>query len=68
MTITDVEARVAAAQPRVDAPGAGSGPRTLETRPDPRLVDLDGMPMPLSGVDRPSPAAAAAAPSIDLVV
>jgi hypothetical protein len=69
MKINDVDVRLANPQYRVDASGAGA-PAAAQNRPDPRLVDLDGVPTPLSGVDNPKPTAAsdAATPTIDVTV
>jgi hypothetical protein len=73
MKINDVDVRLANPQYRVDASGAGA-PAAAQNRPDPRLVDLDGVPTPLSGVDLPKPEPTAAAgsdaptPTIDVVV
>lgn len=71
MKINDVDVRLMNPQYRVDAPSAGGGtaPRTSDIRPDPRVVDLDGVPTPLSGVDRPRQAAeSSGTPTIDVVV
>jgi len=71
MKINDVDVRLLNPQYRVDAPSAGEGaaPRTSDIRPDPRVVDLDGVPTPLSGVDRPDQAAPSSeTPTIDIVV